>query len=446
MTSIKSRLMSISLAVLVLFMILTAFALEQAVAKRMRIAEEETMRLHIYNLLAAVERDVTGSSIDVADERLFESRLFSTDSGLYAQFYNANGNEIWRSLSTAITFPHELQLEVDQWVFRQQAFEQDDYFQLAFGIQWPDVLNRLNRFDVVIWKNATAFNRQLLRFRHTLWSWLVVTLVLLIGVMYLVMVWSLKPLKKIGQDIKSIEEGNQHQFEGDYPTEIKPLTENLNALLNREQHQKQRYQNALDDLAHSLKTPLAVLRGITEAKKIDQTSLQTLDEQTSRMNEIVYYQLHKASAVGPESISKVVDLTELIQKLASALRKVYLQKEIEIDVNIQPGLNVRVDASDLMEVCGNLLDNACKYGNKNVQVYADFVDGKVKLKLDDDGKGMPADQVQDLLNRGVRLDQSHEGQGIGLAVVAEICKNYAIKIDFSQSPLGGLQVELMFPQ
>ena len=447
MKSIKSRLTLVSMIVLVMFMILTAIALERVVVKRALLAEEDNLQVLIYSLLAAVDKNQTGMSLTVSNERLFESSLMISDSGLYAMLYDNNKDEIWHSLSTAVQFPWAGETELGEWQFSIQEFGQKSFFRLVFGMQWPDIKDQMQRYKVVVWHDATDYFRLLDRFRQTLWAWLIITTLLLLLLMYLVMVWSLRPLKIVGLEIKAIEDRKQSGFEHSYPLEITPLTENLNILLGREQYRQQRYRNAMDDLAHSLKTPLAVLNGISDAEKPDQVDLQTLREQVDRMNQIVSYQLQKASNDAGLQISKPIDLVQIITKVLSALGKVYHDKSVQVESNLPRNLMLRMDESDCLEVIGNLLDNAFKYGKGKVAITVDSRDnGEMKLTISDDGQGLKQQEVENILNRGTRLDQTSEGQGIGLAVVADIVKSYKIEMTFDQSTLGGLSIMLLFKQ
>ena len=445
MRSIKSRLTLVSMVVLVIFMVLTAIALERAVVKRALQAEEDGLQLMIYSLLAAVDRDTSGQSITVSADRLFEPDLVIRNSGLYALVYNSDKRVIWRSGSVTTEFPEIDLIELGEWRFGTLQHQATPYFRLGFALQWPDINNQLQRYEVVVWRNAVDYFEQLNRFRQTLWAWLLITTVLLLLVMYLVTRWSLRPLQKIGLEVKAIEDQQQAGFEQQYPSEIAPLTENLNILLKREQHQRQRYRNALDDLAHSLKTPLAVLTGLGDQARIDPVQLETLREQTERMNQIVSYQLQKTSNVGEVSISKPIDLVRIIEKLVSALEKVYQEKSMRVLSELPRKMMLRIDEGDCLEVVGNLLDNAFKYGNHLIRVQG-WVDGdhSARLVIEDDGDGLADDEIEQILNRGTRLDEATEGQGIGLAVVADIVKAYNVTLAFERGQSGGLRVSLQF--
>lgn len=434
------------MVVLVVFMVLTAIALERAVVKRALQAEEDGLQLLIYSLLAAIDRDVQGSGLVVSANRLFEPDLVTRNSGLYALLYDRDKREIWRSESITIGFPTIDPGEIGEWQFETTQHLATPYFRLGFALQWPDSNDKLRRYDVVVWRNAVDYFEQLHRFRQTLWAWLIVTTLLLLLIMYLVTRWSLRPLQKIGLEVKAIEDHRQTGFEQQYPTEIAPLTENLNILLKREQYQRQRYRNAMDDLAHSLKTPLAVMTGLGDQAQLEPSQIETLREQTERMNQIVSYQLQKATNVSEMSISKPVNLIAIIEKLVSALEKVYREKGVRVERSLPPTMSLRMDEGDCLEIVGNLLDNAFKYGKSRIALTAlcDEMSRSLNLVIEDDGEGLTDSEIEKILNRGTRLDEASEGQGIGLAVVADIVQSYNIELDFGRGKLGGLQVSLKF--
>ena len=448
MRSIKSRLTFGSMIVLVIFMILTAVALEKAVVKRALQAEEDKLQVMIYSLLAAVDQSRDGLSVTVANERLFESRLMAQDSGLYALLYNERHQQIWSSRSSSAStlwkeFPRAKNINSGDWQFSTQVFKNKHHFRLVFAILWPDVNDQLKRYDVAIWQDASDYIRQLDRFRQTLWAWLSITIVLLLIVMYLVMMWSLRPLKKVGLEIKAIEDRRQTGFEQNYPTEITPLTENLNILLSREQYQQQRYRNAMDDLAHSLKTPLAVLNGLTDSDSLGKAQLVTMREQTARMNQIVSYQLQRATNVVGAKINKPIDLIVIIDKISAALEKVYHEKGVQFVSTLPSSILIRMDESDCYEVMGNLLDNAFKYCQNKVHInVTETGNDEIELNIEDNGHGLNSTEIDRILNRGTRLDETNEGQGIGLAVVAEVVKSYNIELKFGPSNISGLKVVL----
>ncbi|HEB86406.1 MAG TPA: GHKL domain-containing protein, partial [Gammaproteobacteria bacterium] len=225
---------------------------------------------------------------------------------------------------------------------------------------------------------------------------------------------------------------------GLYPQEIKRLTVNINQLLKQERAQKTRYRHALGDLAHSLKTPLAVMRSTLGRKKPDDTD--ALNEQITRMNSIVQYQLQRAATQGLTTMGKSVEVAPLVKRLLASLDKVYRDRQIRVKATIEDGLVYRGDEGDLMEVLGNLLDNAFKWAEQHIELEVSRTGEQLSIHIRDDGPGMPGEMISDLLKRGVRADQSTSGHGIGLSIVKNIVDACQGELLIVQRPQGGSEV------
>jgi len=264
----------------------------------------------------------------------------------------------------------------------------------------------------------------------------------LMALQWRVLQWGLKPLHQLGEELNAIEEGQQNRIEQHYPQEVQPLTEGINTLIKQQQQQQNRYRQALDNLAHSLKTPLAVLRGIGHEKTLAAENQQRLDEQVQRMDQIVSYQLRKAATAGKQGLHQKEALLPILQQLCRVLDKVYRDKEITFSLPEIAAIHLQMEKGDLMELFGNLLDNACKHCQQRVSIELKTAQQKVTVHIDDDGAGFPVGQEQSLLQRGVRADSRLEGQGIGLAVAEEIVLAYEGEIQLERSPLGGARVTL----
>ena len=203
------------------------------------------------------------------------------------------------------------------------------------------------------------------------------------------------------------------------------MSRNLNRVLEAESVQRERYKQTMADLAHSLKTPLAVLKSTDK--------MSDMHEQVERMDQIIGYQLNRAiisrttGYVGPE-----VDLKAQAKRLASAIGRVYPQVTFEWAFPKYP-INLRMDEKDLMEVLGNLIENACKYGRTRVRISAD----RYAFSVCDNGDGISPRDYERVLQRGIRLDNLDRGQGIGLAVVSDIVHSYDFELKIATSDLGG---------
>jgi two-component system sensor histidine kinase PhoQ len=246
-------------------------------------------------------------------------------------------------------------------------------------------------------------------------------------------------LRKVANELHSIEQGKQESLHGNYPAELRGLTGNLNTLLAHERAQQQRYRNALADLAHSLKTPLAVLQGTAD----DAASVR---EQVNRMQQSVDYQLQRAATAGRGGLNSPLEIQPLLDSLLQALHKVHADKAVSVQQHIREGLMVRADKGDLTELLGNLLDNAFKWCQQQVLLRAELADKQFVLQVEDDGKGIAPEQAEDILSRGMRADESVPGHGIGLAMVRDIVSAYEGTLQIDASPLGGARFTIRLPQ
>jgi len=437
-TSLRTRLLLSSSLVLALFVALCGAALERAFHQSALESQYDKMQGLIYALLGATNADPQGNLM-VLEANLPDPRLRQPQSGLDAALIDERGHVIWHSPSFP-DLPLPALPEVGKFVFEYS--ENPDYFLIAFGIRWMDARDQARRYSVVVFEDSVSFVTQLNAFRGTLWLALGLSTVMLLAVLLAVLHWGLVPLRELTQQLKQIEDSGRARIEGRYPHELSPLAEALNAMISSERNQQTRYRNALGDLAHSLKTPLAVLRGHTEDGSLPAATTTQLDEQLKRMQHIVDYQLRRAAAAGSRTLSEPVALRPLAQKVLDALAKVYAHKQLSLRNDIPADARLRADQGDLYEIFGNILENAAKYGARQVQVGSTRQGPKLSLVIEDDGPGFP-EAPEKLLERGVRADSRTPGQGIGLSTVAEIVKAYEGRIELGRSPaLGGGRVSV----
>jgi two-component system sensor histidine kinase PhoQ len=198
----------------------------------------------------------------------------------------------------------------------------------------------------------------------------------------------------------------------------------------------------MDDLAHSLKTPLAVIRNALEQVPSEPRDL--LAEQLDRMQTTVTHQLSRASVAGPLIVSRQIELRALIQRLLRALETAYRDRGIRVELDVPASLGVRADERDLMEILGNLLENAFKYSRSRIRVSGSRGE-TLQIVVEDDGPGIAPDVREAVLNRGTRADEVESGQGIGLAVVAELVELYKGRLRIGDSVLGGASLSLELP-
>jgi two-component system sensor histidine kinase PhoQ len=225
------------------------------------------------------------------------------------------------------------------------------------------------------------------------------------------------------------------------------LAANLNALIDTERRRLQRYRHTLDDLAHSLKTPLAAMRTlIAELKpRVPGDAVEALNRELERMDQRVSYQLRRARASGSTGLgTEPVPVAPIIVDLQRTLDKVYRDKRIHCELVLAPSASFRGDPGDLTEILGNLMDNAYKYGRSRVRVATVATPARLVITIGDDGRGITPEEAAHLFRRGSRADESVPGHGIGLAVVRETVELYQGSLSVGRSELGGaeLKVEL----
>ncbi len=264
--------------------------------------------------------------------------------------------------------------------------------------------------------------------------------------------WVVAPIKEFEDEVKSIEAGERETIGDGYPEELIPVKNALNGLLSYEKGQKQRYKDSLDDLAHSLKTPLAAMQNqLDQLGRIDvqqtqvKNGLKVFEAQIDRMREIISHQLRRAMVTNQGAMILSQPVRPVLFRLRDTLQKVYRDKSFELHINVDEYAKCRMDAEDMMELFGNLLNNACRFCKDIVEVTAHHENNMLVIDIDDDGMGFPSENPSKLLQRGIREDSKSDGQGIGLAVSTEIISAIGGKIELLVSPYVGARVRLHLP-
>lgn len=452
--SLRLRMLCSATLVLMVFLGVLGGVVDNAFRQSAGQAVSERLQLHSYALIAASVEDDQGGAVDLYLPTELQEPDFNTmGSGLFGFVFTRGGNEVWRSGSAL-----DLDLgDAEKALLLAQdtagvvtfselpaAAGRGPLFYLTYPVIWESALGDA-RFFYVVLQDFTSYGNEVATFRESLWGWLIAAVVVLVVLQAAIMYWGLLPIAGLEHDLKAIEEGRQEYLVGQYPTEINGVTRSLNLLLSEERAQRERYRTTLADLAHSLKTPLAILKA--EAEKPDQTVKQVaaaMDQQVTRMTDIVSYQLERAVSSSSKLFRNLTPVGPVIDKLVTTIKKVYQEKNIDFLKQVSPA-DFPGDERDLMELLGNLLDNACKYGAGRVKIIAVVVKDSVQLTVEDNGPGIPASDRARVLERGLRLDSREAGQGIGLAIVAEIVDRYNGQIVIRDSDLGGARVIVSIP-
>ena len=442
---------------LAVFLGLTGVVLDRAFRDSIEAGAAEQLQLQIYVVLSAIDEE-NGEFFLLEDLR--EARFAQLNSGLYGFVSSRSSGELWRS-DSALDLRLEddsvlrLDVPVGESVFTSaETIEGDELFLSSYGILWEDGINEYN-FSVL--ETAAPYFSEIAEFRTSLWSWLGGVAVLLLVLQVVFLRWGLAPLHRMAKDLKSIESGSSEELQGGYPRELKSVTDNLNLLIKSERKQQARYRTTLGDLAHSLKTPLAVITGVANKLSSEKTNglsadtvkqIDTVEEQLERMNQIITYQLQRAvQAKGASALARQIRVRSVIERILQALDKVYAGKAMTHTENIDERAVFYGDERDLMEIMGNILDNAFKYGHRNIQLTVEVISAgreQLSIVVEDDGPGIAEEQRQFVLQRGARADTLAQGQGIGLAVVTDIVASYGGLIDVGNSKLGGARIQIVF--
>lgn len=428
---------------------LTGWTLDAIYRQDAETALQDRLQSDAYAIIAAAEIDERG--VLQLSYLLPDARFLTASSGVFARVRSADGKQAWQSASmahTEIDFPREL-APLERRFDYLATRDGQPVHAFSMGVAWEGIGGRGQTFTVGVATQLRDFEFKIARFRESLWTWLGGVAMLLIVAQSLILRWTLAPLKRVAGELTSIERGERTELGGQFPRELLALTRNLNALIRNRHAMVERYHNSLGDLAHSLKTPLAVLRGVIEAPQSADEQRETLREQVDSMSRIVGYQLQKGAAVGSSALAAPLRLRPVCEKIIATLRKVHATKHVDTAINIDDDCDFPGDEGDFMELLGNLLDNAYKWCAGRIEVTAAVVaeGGRTVLRIvvGDDGPGIPAELIDAVLERGARADPSTAGHGIGLAVVRDIVRLYRGKLEIARDPLGGARILVELP-
>ena len=435
--SLRLRLVVLAVLLLTVSLGLVGFALDAAFRKSSEAGLQARMESLVYLVLAATEIGDDGSL--VVDQDPGDPRLRQPGSGIYASV--SGDRDHWLSASTVgINLPESVQVQTGESEFLPANDRDGSYYIFKYGVSWELPDNRMLPVTVTILVDPSELQPEFQAFRSGLWQSLGLTGLLLVLAQVMLLALGLRPLKRITEDVSGVESGKLERLEGNYPEELEPLRRNINHLLDTEQANQGRYRNALDSLAHSLKTPLSVIRSSLPAD--GSAKADAMDDAVNDMQHLIATRLQRAAASARSSNAPAVDVKTQVDRLVLSLKRVHSQELINIDVNIEPELAFYGEQRDFLELSGNLLDNACKYAHGEVRLTARSLDAEnprsgICLQVDDNGPGIAVDKREQLLQRGVRGDERVEGHGLGLAIALEIVSAYHGEIAIEQSELGG---------
>ncbi len=444
--SLGARLTLALAVVLVAFLGLAGLAVERAFREGVEQAVRENLAVQVYLLLGAAEIDGQGH-LRMPDV-LPEPRLGTPDSGLYAAIRDGSGEPLWQSESSVgldIAYPRAVG-NGNRRFARAHAGDGRELFALRHAVNW-EIHGENRRLVFLVAEDAEGAAARVATFRWTLWGWFVGVAVLLLMLQALLLRWCLRPLRRAAGEITSIERGERARVGDDYPFELRPLTASVNELLASDKRRLERYREALADLGHSLKNPLAVLRSIARDPSAGERATQ-VEEQVERMQQAIDWHVQRGAAAGRGGLARPIPVADLVRRVGASLARVHADRTIRLECDIPRDAVVRGDPDDLMEIVGNLLDNAWKWGRSRIRVTTrrPAHDGGLALTIEDDGPGIRPDRREAVLERGVRMDENVPGDGLGLALVRRMVEEtWGGRLELQASDLGGLRVRVIFP-
>jgi two-component system sensor histidine kinase PhoQ len=450
--SLNTRLLLASSVVLAAFLGMTGLVLDNAFRASAETALRDRLQGHVYALLAASDLDARGQLQLPAE--LPDPRFSLIGSGLYAEVVDARGAPVWRSKSLlGVRLPFAPPPAVGQRAFNQLTVDdQRPFLSLAFSVSWETGGNADQRYTYRVAESLAGLDAELRHFRRSLWGWLGAAALLLLLVQGAILRWSLAPLRRVAEELRAIETGLAQRLSGNYPRELRNLTDNLNGLLENAQSHLKRYRDALGNLAHSLKTPLAVLRGAVDSDVNAAALRATAREQLAGMTRLIEYQLQRAATSGRTPLAAPVAIKPVAEGIVAALTKVYADKHVQITLEADAAVTFHGDVGDLTEMLGNLLDNAFKWCRRQIRVRLQrrSLPGSLRpvleITIEDDGPGIPDALKARVLERGERADTVVPGHGLGLAMVQDTVTLYRGQMTLQTSQLGGLAVRLEFDE
>ena len=446
--SLRFRLILLATLVLVVALGLVGMALNSANYRSAVSSLQARMESYVYLVLAAAEMDESGA-LQVQDE-LGDPRLSQPGSGI---FVHVQGSEQqWNSPSAlGLSLPELAAAAAGQVVFREPTSEQQ-YFSLQYGVAWELEDESVRPVTVSVLVDAGEIAQQTRAFRLGLWRSLGTAGVILVLAQLLMLFLGFRPLRQVARDVARIESGQAPKLEGNYPRELEPLARNVNRLLETEKSNRERIRNALDSLAHSLKTPLAVIQAGLDLQGGD--AAKPMRDAAEEMHHLIATRLERARASARRTLAEPVKVRPQAKRIIDSLQKVYSHKMIEAELIMDENLLFFGEQRDLFELMGNMLDNAFKYGSGKVRMNAGAIEPEATrpglwMSVEDDGAGIDKSQWKRLLQRGARGDERANehvgGHGLGLAIVTELVTAYGGEVSIGCSALGGAMLRVEIP-
>ena len=363
-------------------------------------------------------------------------------SGLYAVALGEHGYRWASSSAIGLDFNFITPLEPGQSQFIGPIdTRMGRLYYYSYGVALDTAAEKSVRFTIMVAQTEDQLEGENAVYQRVVLIGLSILGVMLVVLQQLLLRWSLTPLRRVASDMSRVERGESEHLDSQYPLELTGLTERINAFIDNEREQRTRYRHTLADLAHSLKTPLAVIRSQLESATVEEPSRRSgVLDQVRRMDELVAYQLSRAATSGRQTFASAVPIAGHAEDLVQSLEKVYAAKNVLCEFDIDDDAVFYGEQGDLLELMGNLLENAFKWAGHRVLLVVKTQPSSgrqrpgLRLSVEDDGPGIADEKIERVLQRGVRGDERVQGHGIGLSIVQDIVHAYNGELVVDRSP------------
>ena len=456
--SLQARQLMAASLFLLCFLALAGYALDRAFLDVASDGQRDRLRNYVYAYAGDIEFLRNGEIYP--PEIQPDNRFERPGSGLYAEVVLPGGN--WTTLSArGPQLP-----EAEMLTGSEERFEgplpmtradgtPGEVYRYGLGLVWVAQAGGETAefpYTIYVMEDAGTVPEQVRVFRAALWGYLGISGAILLLLQMLVLRWSLWPLRHVVTELKQVQRGQTHRMGERHPRELEPLTDSINALVESERENLEHQRNTMADLAHSLKTPLAVLRARLDADAGETGLREEVATQLQRMNDLVGYQLGRAASSGHKLFAAPVEVEPYAEQIVRGLEKIYVAKRVVCEFDIDPVARFHGEPGDLQELLGNLLENAFKWANSRVLLTVKSGGTSpnrrpgLRLMVEDDGPGIPEERIARVLQRGVRGDERVHGHGIGLSIVQDIVRSYRGTLEVGRSQeFGGACFSVSLP-
>jgi signal transduction histidine kinase len=437
--SLTRRMIGVAALWITVLLLSGGFALDRILTTSIVRNFDEQLTYVLNGMIAASEIGPEGEvrfNRPPADQRFIEPY-----SGVYFQV-SGEGADTFPSRSL---WDRRLRVSSGHFDLQPHIYDSSEFASEPLRIAERDVIlpGSEVRWRFQVAQSREMIDNQIRELRETLfWSFLALGLGLLI-LAALQTIYGLWPLRRVQREVASIRSGTKQRISDSFPTEIQPLTEEINQLLAHSEEQAEEARRHAGNLAHALKTPLTVITNAATAHTPDLAD--TVCREASLMRRQVDHHLARARAIGRRASAQArARVWESVEAVQRAVDRLY--EGVTVDITGNRSVEVRVERQDLDEMVGNLVENAAKYGNGRVFITVERNDGTVDVIVEDDGPGIPEQERISIFDRGARLDTGKPGTGLGLAIVRDVAQIYGGHVRLEQSEdLGGLLARLTLP-